>query len=625
MHKLLICFILYFSLFILNEDNTHRESGQLRFPLQWDVTTVSNSARSKLLLLRVSVSCLLKFLQRRYTGPCLAHYPGSRPKQSPSLLTIPFSLSSSMGLVLSANLPVMDDPCVSVSSVTSALCLFTVILMAIRVQQKHRLFFHSHSDSQLEFLYPPGPTPWPLVGNLLQMGDQMHLSLTRLGHQYGDVFKMSLGSLPVVVLSGFSTIRQALVRQGEDFAGRPELFTFSAVANGTSMTFSEKYGPTWLLHKKLCKNALRSFSQAEPRASGATCLLEEHICAEAAEMVEMIKMQADCETIGVDPSISLLTSVANVVCALCFGRRYDHNDEEFLTIININNEVLKLFAAGNLADFFPVFRYFPSPSLRKLVLYIRRMNGFMERRIEEHINTFDKNCMRDITDALIQLCEDREESKETSQLSDSQIIHTVIDIFGAGFDTIFAGLQWSLFYLIKFPDIQDKIHQEIDDHMSSARLPRFSDNPKMPFTEAFIYEVFRHSSYVPFTIPHCTTRDTILNGYLIPKDTCVFVNQYGANHDVDLWGDPEKFRPNRFLGASGQLNKELTEKVLIFGLGKRRCLGDGFARLEMFVFLTTLLHGLKIENVPGQELDLCTEFGLTMKPRPYRITISPRF
>lgn len=207
---------------------------------------------------------------------------------------------------------------------------------------------------------------------------------------------MRLGSLTVVVLSGYTTIRQALVRQGEAFAGRPDLFTFSAVANGTSMTFSEKYGPVWMLHKKLCKNALRSFSQAESRESGAASLLEEHVCAEAAEMVEVIRKQAavkgemDHDTMGIDPVRPLVTSVANVVCALCFGKRYDYDDKDFLAIVHINNEVLRIFAAGNLADFFPVFRYFPSPSLRKMVQHIHRMNGFMEKSIEEHMKTFDK-------------------------------------------------------------------------------------------------------------------------------------------------------------------------------------------------------------------------------------------
>ncbi|CAJ1067960.1 cytochrome P450 1A1 [Xyrichtys novacula] len=403
-----------------------------------------------------------------------------------------------MRLTFGAPQPMKESSSASVSGVTVALCLLTLLLMALRGRKSQ------HHHSQTKYPPPPGPTPWPLVGNLLQMGEQIHLSLTRLRLQYGDVFQLRLGSLTVVVLSGYSTIRQALVRQGEAFAGRPDLFTFSAVANGTSMTFSEKYGPAWMLHKKLCKNALRSFSQTEPRGSGATCLLEEQVCAEAAEMVAVIQKQAAAngETAGVDPVKALVTSVANVVCALCFGKRYDYNDKEFLTIVHINNEVLRIFAAGNLADFFPVFRYFPSPSLRKMVEHIRRMNGFMERSIKEHINTFDKNCIRDITDALISLCEDREENQETSLLSNTQIIHTVIDIFGAGFDTIIAGLQWSLLYLIKFPNIQDRIHLEIDENIGSARLPLFSDKAKMPFTEAFIYEVFRHASYVPFTIPH---------------------------------------------------------------------------------------------------------------------------
>ncbi|CAL8346990.1 unnamed protein product [Lota lota] len=532
---------------------------------------------------------------------------------------------------LTIRLPLIKEaPCVDVSGLTLALCVLTVLLMTLRGWKAPR----HRPRSQLECPLPPppppppGPTPWPLVGNLLQMGSQIHLSLTRLRLQYGDVFQVRLGSLTVVVLSGYATIRRALVRQGQAFAGRPDLFTFSAVADGTSMTFSEKYGPAWALHKKLCKHALRSLSRAEPRGSEATCLLEEHVCAEAGAMVDAMRARAATtgpEARVLDPAMPLVASVANVVCALCFGKRYDCDDEEFLGVVRINNEVLRIFAAGNLADFFPVFRYFPSPSLRRMVQHIRRMNGFMEKNIQEHMVTFDKNYIRDITDALIAQCEERGEDQHGSMLSNTQIIHTVIDIFGAGFDTIIAGLQWSLLYLIKFPDTQDRVHQEIDEHIGSARVPRFADKPKMPFTEAFLYEVFRHASYVPLTIPHCTTANITLNGYFIPKDTCVFINQHQVNHDIDLWGDPDVFRPERFMDHSGRLNKELTEKVLIFGMGKRRCLGDGFARLEMFVFLTTLLHGLRIQNVPGQELDLSAEFGLTMKPRPYLISISLRF
>lgn len=264
--------------------------------------------------------------------------------------------------------------------VTVFLCFFTLLLLALHGQRRRP-----------GCTLPPGPRPWPLVGNLLQTGEQIHLSLTNLRAQYGDVFQMKMGSLVVVVLSGYSTIKEALVRQGQAFAGRPDLFSFSAVANGTSMTFSEKYGKTWVLHKKICRNALRAFSQTEPRDSSASCLLEERICTEAVTMVEALKEQgAKAGDVGFDPSILLVTSVANVVCALCFGKRYAYNDKEFLTIVHVNNEVLRLFAAGNLADFFPIFRYLPSPSLRKMIQYINKMNDFMECNIKEHLITFDR-------------------------------------------------------------------------------------------------------------------------------------------------------------------------------------------------------------------------------------------
>lgn len=84
-------------------------------------------------------------------------------------------------------LAIKENPCASVTSVTVALCVLTLILMALRGRKSHH--HHSHVDHK-KYPPPPGPTPWPLFGNLLQMGDQIHLSLTRLRLQYGDVFKV---------------------------------------------------------------------------------------------------------------------------------------------------------------------------------------------------------------------------------------------------------------------------------------------------------------------------------------------------------------------------------------------------------------------------------------------------
>nr|XP_006006360.1 PREDICTED: cytochrome P450 1A1-like [Latimeria chalumnae] len=502
---------------------------------------------------------------------------------------------------------------ISASDVTVALFAIVVILFAIKKRR------NNHQDIKV----PPGPMSWPIIGNMLQMGEYPHISFTKLREKYGNVYQIKLGSLTVVVLSGIDTIKQALVRQGESFAGRPDLFTFSLIGNGASMTFGEKYGQCWTLHKKIAKNALRTFSQTEAQNSTCSCLLEEHICSETTELVKLLVELSKKEE-AFDPIDGLTSSVANVICALCFGRRYDHSDKEFLTLVQINHEVMRAFGSGNAADFFPIFRYLPSPTLRHLIQFIKRMNNFVARNIEEHYNTYDKNCIRDITDALIALCEGRTIEHESMVLSNEQVVSTVNDIFGAGFDTISTGLHWCLLYLIHYPEIQTNIQQEIDEKIGSSRLPRFDDKVSMPYTEAFINEVFRHTSYVPLTIPHCTTKNTIFNGYFIPKDTCVFINQYQVNHDEALWKDPHLFSPERFLDANGQINKDLTEKVMIFGMGKRRCLGDNFARIEIFIFLTTLLHQLNIENPSGQILDLSPNYGLTMKPKHYKITVCQR-
>uniref|UniRef100_A0A3B3R5M0 Cytochrome P450, family 1, subfamily D, polypeptide 1 n=1 Tax=Paramormyrops kingsleyae TaxID=1676925 RepID=A0A3B3R5M0_9TELE len=185
------------------------------------------------------------------------------------------------------------------SSLTRTAALLTMSLFALTII----LALGNRTQKDRHLRRPPRPMSWPFIGNLLHVGDQIHISMTNMRDKYGDVFQMRMGSIVVVVL----------IRQGESFAGRPELFSFSAVANGT----------TWILHKKICKNALRNVSQAEAKSSTFSCLLEEHVCCEASETVDRLKEHSNCES-GFDATIALITSVANVVCALSFGKRYNN-------------------------------------------------------------------------------------------------------------------------------------------------------------------------------------------------------------------------------------------------------------------------------------------------------------
>ncbi|XP_060135000.1 cytochrome P450 1A5-like isoform X2 [Zootoca vivipara] len=435
----------------------------------------------------------------------------------------------------------------------------------------------------------PGPWGYPFIGNMLDLGQNPHLSLTQMSQKYGDVMKIRIGMRPVVVLSGLETIKQALVRQGGDFMGRPDLFSSHLVSGGNSLAFGTDSGPVWQMRRKLAQSALKSFAASPSPDSSSTCLLEEHVSKEASYLVMKLQ-QVMLEKKSLDPYRYLVVSVANVICAICFGKRYSHDDEELLSIVNVSEEFVEFASSGNPADYIPALQYLPSNNVQKFKAINRRFTTFLQKIIQEHYESFSKDSIRDITDSLI----DQSQENTKLQISSEKIVNLVNDIFGA--------------------EIQKKIQEEIDESIGQERKPGLSDRLLMPYTEAFILEVFRHSSFLPFTIPHCTTKDTILNGYYIPKDVCVFVNQWQVNHDETLWESPSSFKPERFLTANGKgINRDESEKVLAFGLGKRRCIGEPLARWQVFLFLVTLLQQLQFSVPDGVKVDMTPRYGLSMK------------
>ncbi|NXK37344.1 CP1A5 protein, partial [Piprites chloris] len=461
---------------------------------------------------------------------------------------------------------------------------------------------------------PPGPRGYPILGNVLELRKDTHLALTKLSQKYGDVMEVRIGMRPVLVLSGLETIKQALVKQGEDFMGRPDLHSFRYIADGQSLAFSPDSGEVWKARRKLAQNALKTFSIAPSPTSSSTCLLEEHVSKEAEYLVTKF-LQLMEEQKSFEPYRYLVVSVANVVCAMCFGKRYEHNDQELLRVVHSAEQFGDVASAGNPADFIPLLRYLPSRSMKAFIDFNKSFLCFLQKIVKEHYETYDKNSIRDITDSLIEQClEKKVETNTATQIPKEKIVNLVNDIFGAGFDTVTIALSWSLLYLVMYPDMQKRIQKELDQTIGQERRPRLSDRGTLPYTEAFILEVFRHSSFLPFTIPHSTTKDTVLNGYYIPKDRCVFINQWQVNHDEKLWKDPETFNPERFLSADGtRVNKEDGEKVLIFGLGKRKCIGEPIARWQVFLFLSTLLQQLEFSVCDGKKVDLTPLYGLSLR------------
>ncbi|XP_055892538.1 cytochrome P450 1A4-like isoform X2 [Biomphalaria glabrata] len=461
----------------------------------------------------------------------------------------------------------------------------------------------------------PGPRGIPLLGNLLQLGKKPHVTLTDWRFKYGDVYQITMGSRAAVVLNGVQTIKQALVKQAGDFAGRPDFYSFKFIGNGNSMGFGD-YGGRWKMHRKIAQNALATFSNKKSNPIDKTIATE-------ADVLVSIFLRSSGQP--VNPHNEIYLSVGSIICDICFGKKYKRDDSDFLTLVKLNDEFMAFAGAGNPVDIMPWTRFFTQRSFNGFLRILQLMDTFCKEKLEQHIATYNQRSIRDVTDCLIRAVhETAAEEKAAVGLTDEHILTTVQELIGAGFDTIASTLQWAVLYMVTHPDIQEMVYQEILQVVGKERQPTLEDLPVLPFTEATILEVMRHSCIFPFALPHSTTRSTTLYGHRIPEKTLVFVNLWSVTRDNFYFQEPEAFNPLRFLDSSGQVDRSMVDNFLPYGAGRRKCPGEFLARMEIFMFFTRLIQTCKMSCAKGDNPIIDSKYGLTLKPLDFNAVFTPR-
>ncbi|XP_049726420.1 cytochrome P450 1B1 [Elephas maximus indicus] len=516
-----------------------------------------------------------------------------------------------------------DDPrpASPLSTQQTTLLLFLSVLVAVHVGQWLLKQRRRQAASA-----PPGPFPWPLIGNAAAVGPAPHLSFARLAQRYGDVFQIRLGNCPVVVLNGERAIHQALVQQGGAFADRPPFASFRVVSDGRSLAFG-RYSENWKARRRAAYSTVRAFSTRQPRSRR---VLEGHVLGEARELVALL-VRGSAGGTFVDPRPLTVVAVANVMSAVCFGCRYSHDDAEFRGLLSHNEDFGRTVGAGSLVDVLPWLQRFPNPvrtAFRQFQQLNRDFSNFVLDKFVRHRESLRPGAApRDMMDAFILLA-GKEETNGSgnggARLDLEYVPSTVTDIFGASQDTLSTALQWLLVLFTRYPEVQARVQAELDQVVGRDRLPCMDDQPNLPYIMAFLYEAMRFSSFVPVTIPHATTTDASVLGYHIPKDTVVFVNQWSVNHDPGKWANPEDFNPARFLDKDGFINKNLASSVMIFSVGKRRCIGEELSKMQLFLFFSILAHQCNFRANPDEPWKMDFTYGLTIKPKSFKINVTLR-
>ncbi|KAG5269806.1 hypothetical protein AALO_G00206360 [Alosa alosa] len=230
-----------------------------------------------------------------------------------------------------------------------------------------------------------------------------------------------------------------------------------------------------------------------------------------------------------DPTFFLSRAVSNVICSLVFGRSFSYDDVDFLRLLQIISDTVCV--------------------------------GSSPWGPEKDI--------------------------PNTEFHYDNLAATVFNLFLAGTETT-STIRFAFMILIKHPDIQERVQKEIDSVLGQHGVPRMEDRKSLPFTDAVIHEVQRYMDLVPLNLPHLAIKDISFKGYTIPKDTVIIPMLHSVLRDEDQWEKPWTFNPDHFLDKNGNFKKN--PAFLPFSAGKRVCAGESLARMELLIFLVSIVQ-----------------------------------
>ncbi|KAM3603642.1 uncharacterized protein V6R79_026351 [Siganus canaliculatus] len=472
------------------------------------------------------------------------------------------------------------------------------------------LFFSSSFSLNRGRKDPPGPKPLPLLGNLLKLDlNRPCEAFVELSKRYGSVFTVCLGAKKVVVLAGYKTVKEALVTYAEEFGDREQTPIMHESNQGHGITWSN--GEPWRRMRQFTLTCLKDLGMGKK-----TC--EDKILEESHQLVGMFKK---FKGEAFDTSRPVYCAVANVVCTMLYGSRFQYHDPVFNSLLDLTNRRLQLMGSASVQmyNLFPWFFRWTSDrkEFHRLGEAVRRQSLKLISHLKKTLNP--EEC-RGLVDAFLIRKQRLEESGTTnSYFHDENLLRTVMDLFAAGTDTTATTLRWGLLFMAKFPKIQDQVQEELS-RVVGRRQVQIKDRKNLHFTNAVIHETQRLANIVPMALPHKTSQDVTFQGHFIKKGTTVFPILASVLFDESEWERPHTFHPTHFLDQDGKFVRR--EAFMPFSAGRRACPGESLARMELFIFFSSLMQNFRFTPPAGvseDELDLTGHFCFGLFPSPHEL------
>uniref|UniRef100_A0A673CAG5 Cytochrome P450 2K1-like n=1 Tax=Sphaeramia orbicularis TaxID=375764 RepID=A0A673CAG5_9TELE len=496
----------------------------------------------------------------------------------------------------------MFDHLIQSSSSVSLLGTLLVLLLVYFISSSS---FSSNADGK----QPPGPKPLPVLGNLLQLDlKRPYNTLLKVRRKYGSVFTIYFGPKKVVVLAGYKTVKEALVDKADVFGERDPMKIVES-SKGHGVLWSN--GDSWKEMRRFTLTNLRDYGMGKKAC-------EDKIIEECQHLIEVFKT---FKGEAFDTTQPMNYAVSNIICSLVYGSRFEYDDPEFTSmLINCTFTCTAfscLYVISQMYNLFPWMGRWIADR-RESEEYTKLNNKQNMKLFSQLKETLNPQMCRGFVDAFM------ESGVTNSHFSNENLLITVRNLFNAGTDTTATTLRWALLLMTKYPKIQDQVQEEIS-RVIGTRQVQVEDRRNLPFTDAVIHETQRLANIVPMALPHKTSEDVTFQGHFIKKGTTVYPLLTSVLYDETEWEKPHSFHPAHFLDKDGKFVKQ--DAFMPFSAGRRICLGESLARMELFLFFTTLLQHFCFTPPPGvkeEDLDLTPRVGLTLNPSHHKLCAIPR-
>ncbi|TMW89785.1 hypothetical protein EJD97_016624 [Solanum chilense] len=473
-------------------------------------------------------------------------------------------------------------------------------------------FFKVLRSSKITQL-PPGPTPWPVIGNIFHMGKMPHITLTNFAKIYGPLMSLRLGNQCLVVGSSTSTAEEILKTHDRILSGRHVPNAVPAKRSDLdkiSMGWASECHNEWRYLRTLCRTELFSGKVLESQ----TYLREKKVM----ELVEFLRSkEGQVVNIGELVFATVLNMLSNVLISKDMVNLEKETEDG--GIRNLIRGLVEAVSAPNVSDFYPVLGKLDLQGLRKRARYVMtKIRSNWELILEERRKNKESGSsnQHDFLEALLD-----------NGLTNDCIHQLFVELVSAGSDTSTSTVEWAMAELIKNVESMKKVQEELEIELSESDYPKESQLLQMSYVQACVKETLRLHPPAPFLLPHCAIETCQVMNHTIPKDAQILVNVWAITRDPLIWEDPEMFRPQRFLSSDMDFKGNDFE-FLPFGAGRRICPGLPMAAIIIPLVLASLVHFFDWELPHGErptELDMTEKFGVTLqKKEPLLLIPKPR-